>query len=89
MAVAKMSAGQWVILIVAVALHLVAGFFFLVSGLVAPWWAVLLLLAIWVAILAWGLRNRHRPHVLLMPLAAAVVWFVVIQGGSMLFGWTA
>lgn len=89
MAVAKMSAGQWAILVLAVGLHLVAGFFFLVSGLVTPWWAVLLLLAIWVVILAWGLRNRHRPHVLLMPAAAAVVWFVVVQGGSMLFGWTA
>ena len=89
MAGAKMSAGQWVILSLAMGLHLAAGFIFLVSGLAVPPWAVILLLVIWGALLAWGVRNRHRPHVLLMPLAAAVVWFVVVQGGSMIFGWTA
>jgi hypothetical protein len=89
MAGAKISAGQWIILILAMGLHLVAGFFFLASGLLAPLWAVILLLLIWAGLLAWGYRNRRRPQVMLMPLAAAVVWFVVVQGGSMIFGWTA
>lgn len=87
---AKISAGQWAVLVVALGLHLVAGFFLLVSGLVAPLWAVALLMAIWVVLLITGYRYRHRPLiVLMMPVAAAVAWFVVVQGGSMLFGWTA
>ncbi|HEX2150019.1 MAG TPA: hypothetical protein VHI31_07620 [Actinomycetota bacterium] len=86
---AKMSAGQWGILILAMGLHLVAGFFFLVSGLAAPLWAVILLLVIWAALLAWGYSIRRKPLVLLVPFAAAAVWFAVVQGGSMIFGWTA
>ena len=89
MAGGKMSAGQWVILVVSMVLHLIAGFYFLVSGLVAPLWAVILLLVIWAALLAWGYSIRHKPLVLVVPFVAAVVWFAVVQGGSMIFGWTA
>lgn len=85
----KISAGQWVILVVAIALQLVAGFFFFASGLLAPLWAVVLLLVIWVGLTFWGYTIRHRPVVLVVPLVAALVWVLVIQGGSMIFGWTA
>ena len=84
------TAGRWALLAVALALHLTAGFVMLVSGLVAPMWAVLLLLAIWAALLILGYRNRHRPaFVLLMPVLAAVAWFLVVQGGALILGWTA
>ncbi|HEX2180335.1 MAG TPA: hypothetical protein VHL54_12610 [Actinomycetota bacterium] len=87
---AKTSAGKWALLTVALGLHLVAGMFILTSGLVAPFPAVALLLLIWAGLGVVGLRNRHRPVVaLMMPVAAAAAWFVVVQGGSMLFGWTA
>lgn len=86
----KISARSWALLVVAIGLHLVAGVFILASGLVAPFPAVALLLLIWAVLGAVGLRNRHRPVVaLMMPVAAAVAWFVVVQGGSILFGWTA
>jgi hypothetical protein len=83
-------AAVWVALAVAVPLHLAIGFFYVTSGLVAPLWAVLLLLAIWLGLCIAGYRNRHKPLVVLaIPVVAALVWFVVVQGGSMLFGWTA
>ena len=86
----KMSAAAWAALVVAIPLHLAAGFIYLTSGLVAPLWAVLLLLIVWVGLSIIGVRNKHRPlFVLAVPVAAAVVWFVVVQGGSLLFGWTA
>lgn len=86
----KMSAAAWAALVVAVPLHLAAGFFYMTSGLVAPLWAVLLLLLIWIGLAVAALRNKHRPlFVLLTPVVAAVVWFVVVQGGSVLFGWRA
>jgi hypothetical protein len=86
----KIRAGEWALLIVALGLHLIVGFFVLASGLVAPLPAVLLLVAIWVVLAVVGFRNRRRPLVaLMMPVAAAAAWFVVVQGGSMLFGWTA
>jgi hypothetical protein len=88
MAGAKMSAGQLVIFILAAALHLVAGYFYLASGLVAPLWGVALLMLIWLALAVWGYRNRHRPLVLLVPVVAAVAWFVILTAGETLFGWT-
>lgn len=89
MAHGKISAVQWVIVAVAAALHLVAGFFYIASGLLAPLWAVGLLLVIWAGLAYWGYTLRRKPSILLVPLVAAVVWFAVVQGGSMIFGWTA
>jgi hypothetical protein len=78
------------LLIIALLLHLVAGVFFSASGLLAPLPAVILLLAIWVGLLIVGIRQRQRPgRVLLIPVLDAAVWFAVVQGGSMIFGWTA
>lgn len=89
MAGAKMSAGQTVILILATLLHLVAGYFYLVTGLMAPVWGVGLLLLIWIGLAIWGYRNRHRALVILVPLVAVAVWFVVLSLGESLLGWTA
>ncbi|HEX2053140.1 MAG TPA: hypothetical protein VHJ78_05350 [Actinomycetota bacterium] len=86
----KMGPAAWAAIVVALPLHLAAGFFYVTSGLVAPLWAVLLLLLIWVALGIAGFRNKHRPlYVLAVPVAAALVWLLIVQGGSTLFGWTA
>ena len=83
-------AGRWMLLVLALGLHLAVGFFILVSGLVAPMWAVLLLLALWGGLFVLGYRNHNRPFlVLLMPVVAAIAWFVVVQGGALFLGWTA
>lgn len=78
----------WVAL--AALLHLVAGFFYLSSGLVAPLWAVVLLLAIWVALSVVLYRMRTAgPKTLLVPVAAAGIWFFTLWLGQALLNWTA
>jgi len=70
-----------------------AGCFFLyaVSGLVAPWYGVVLLLAIWVVLFVVATRwwTPHPRRTLLLPLVAIVVWFAVITLGGLLLDWTA
>jgi hypothetical protein len=71
-------------------LHLVVGFFYLVSGLLVPGPGVALLLLLWIGMLAVQIVRRRQPKVVLgIPFIAAAVWFVVVEGGSRLFGWTA
>jgi hypothetical protein len=77
----------WVGLVV----HLAFFFWYAASGLVAPTWAVVVLLAVWVALLCvavWLLRTRPV-LVLLVPLAAALIWFGAVSAGDALLGWTA
>jgi hypothetical protein len=71
-------------------LLLVAGFFYLVSGLVvpAPW--LIILWVLWVALAVYAIRNRHNPwRVFATPFVAGALWFIYVEGGSRLFGWTA
>jgi hypothetical protein len=76
---------------VGVAGMVLALWFYLASGLVAPPWAVGVLLAIWVLMLVLCIRwFRRRPFVVLaMPLVAAAVWLAVISAGGAWLGWTA
>ena len=79
-----------VITVLGFLLLLVAGFFYLVSGLVvpAPW--LIILWAMWVALAVYAIRNRHHPwRVLAIPFVAGGLWFIFVEGGSRLFGWTA
>ncbi|WP_448072012.1 hypothetical protein [Georgenia yuyongxinii] len=64
--------------------------FYLASGLMAPYWAVGMLIVIWLALFLLGVRwFRRRPFlVLLLPVVAVAVWFVLMVGGESLFGWT-
>jgi hypothetical protein len=65
--------------------------FYAASGLLAPGWAVALLLVIWFVLLAsaiWLLRTRRPLHVLLLPVAAGVIWFGVMSAGENWLGWT-
>lgn len=79
-----------VLLFLAFALHAVVGFFCLASGLVVPAPVVVLLLVAWLAMLAVLVVRRHQPWVALgVPFVAAALWVVVVQGGSVIFGWTA
>lgn len=65
------------------------GWLYLVSGLVAPMWAVSVLLLIWVAILVAALRIwRTSPWlVLAAPLIAFVIWVATLWAGGELLGW--
>jgi hypothetical protein len=71
-------------------LLLVAGFFYIASGLVvpAPWLVILWL--IWAALAIYAIRNRHHPwRVFATPFVAGGLWFIYVEGGSRLFGWMA
>lgn len=78
---------------VGVALHLLAGAFpFAVSGLIAPLWGVVVLYAIWLALLGVAVqlvRTGRLRLVLLVPFAAVVAWFTVMSFGGAVLGWTA
>lgn len=65
--------------------------FALASGLMAPLWAVVLVVLLWcllfVVALAWF--RRHPVRVLLLPFLGVVVWVGVLTFGEQVLGWTA
>ena len=65
--------------------------FFFAAGLVAPGWAVVLLVAVWLALVALGVAwFRRRPWwVLPLPVLAAAIWFGGMSAGEAFLGWTA
>jgi len=69
----------------------VIGVFYVSAGLVAPLWAVILLMMFWVALVVVGvLWFRRRPFlVLILPVLAVLVWFGALTLGERLLGWTA
>lgn len=78
-------------LVVAAVLHLAVLPFYAASGLVAPGWAVVLLLVAW-ALLAGALvlvARRHGAPALLVPAVAFALWFLALTVGEQLLGWTA
>ncbi|MBO3749674.1 hypothetical protein J5X84_26645 [Streptosporangiaceae bacterium NEAU-GS5] len=79
--------GSWIGLVG----HLCTLPFFAASGLVAPLWAIIVLLVVWAALLAaaiWAVRARS-PWGLLTPIVAIGVWFGTISAGEALLDWTA
>jgi len=76
-----------------VAMMGMAGTFFLyaVSGLLAPWYGVVLLLLVWVVLFVVACRwwTPHPKLMLVLPGIAVVIWFAVLVLGEALFDWTA
>lgn len=65
--------------------------FYVASGLLAPGWAVAVLLIIWLALLVasiWLLRTRRPLWVLPAPVAAWLIWFGALTAGETWLGWT-
>lgn len=71
--------------------QLVAGYFYLVSGLAAPVWAVALLLVWWLVLTYIGVRLAlHRSYwLLLVPVVAAATWIGAMWVGGAVLGWSA
>lgn len=65
--------------------------FYVSSGLVAPLWAIVLLLLFWAALAVFSIRwFTRRPWVVLtLPLIAAAIWFAVLTLGEQILGWQA
>lgn len=76
---------------VGLVLMLVPLYWFIASGLMAPLWAILVLLALWAVGLIWGLRQRRRYPwaVLALPFALMIFWIGFISAGGAWLGWTA
>ena len=82
---------QWVLGWLGFAALLATLIFYAASGLLAPAWAVALLLVVWLVLVvtAVQLLRRRRPlWVLPMPLAAWLIWWGALSGGETWLGWT-
>lgn len=74
------------------AAHLAMVVWYLASRLLAPAWAVVLLMGIWVGmtVVAWRFVRSDKPlWTLAVPVIDATVWLVVITSGEEFLGWTA
>lgn len=78
-------------IVVAAVLQLGVGFITLTSGLVAPLWATLVLVAVWVVGVTVLIRlARTRPLLTpLVPVANGAVWVGMLAFGDAVLGWTA
>lgn len=84
------------LLVLACVLHLVVGWAYAASGLVAPAGAVVVLVALWLASAAWlavavARRWRSGPAwpALLVPPGMLALLVVVVSAGGAALGWTA
>ncbi|QCW51146.1 hypothetical protein FE634_13365 [Nocardioides dongxiaopingii] len=61
------------------------------SGLVAPWWAVVVLLVLWLAlfVLACSWWSSHPRRITVLALGALALWFASLVAGASLLGWSA
>jgi hypothetical protein len=84
-------AGPWIVAGLAAAAHLVVGFFYAVSGLAVPLYALAPLWMLWVAsafyLLKLAIRRSWWTPV--VPVAAAAVLVVTAVVGDAFLGWTA
>ena len=63
---------------------------FFATGLMAPLWAVIGFIAVWVVLVVLGSLwiRRHPWRVVLLPVIAAVILFGGMRAGTTLLGWT-
>ena len=82
---------KYVLAALALVAMLVLAPFFIASGLMAPGWAVVIFVVIWVALFVLGcLWWRRRPlWTLVLPVLALLVWWGGITAGETWLGWTA
>jgi len=74
---------------IGIAAHLVVGYLYLASGLVAPTYGIIILWVIWAALLALAIvmLRRSPAWTLLIPLVALGVLYGGIALGESLLGW--
>ena len=65
--------------------------FFFAAGLLAPLWAVIAFVAVWLILFIRGCLwiRRHPLRVLILPVIAAAIWFGGMTAGEQWLGWTA
>jgi len=87
----RASTGTWVVAGLSAAAHLVVGAFYLSSGLVAPAWAIAVLLLWWVllAVQLSRLALRGSWWTPAVPVVAFATWWLALTLGERFLGWTA
>jgi hypothetical protein len=81
--------GTLLVAVLAGLAHLVVGYFYLVSGLVVPGYA-LIPLWVWWALLAWllvGLAVRRSWWTSVVPVVACGSWWLLLWFGETVLGW--
>ena len=75
---------------VAMLAMLVIAPFFLSAGLMAPLWAIVGLVVVWLALFVLGCMwfRRHPLRTLPLPVIAALVWYGTMSAGETWLGWT-
>jgi len=82
---------QWLLGWLGLAGLLAALPFYAASGLLAPGWAVVLLLLVWLVLLVLAIRSLYRRQPLWVPVIAVVawlIWFGALSAGEAWLGWT-
>ncbi|MCU1632195.1 MAG: hypothetical protein JWM61_847 [Micrococcaceae bacterium] len=81
----------WGIALLAAVAQLIAGYFYLVSGLAAPLWAVALFLVWWVVLTRIGVKLAllRSYWLVLVPVVAVTTWFGAMWAGDAFLGWMA
>jgi hypothetical protein len=85
------TAGIWVVAGLSGVAHLVVGVFYLSSGLVAPAWAIAVLLVWWVllAVQLSRLALRGSWWTPAVPVVAFATWWLALTLGERFLDWTA
>ena len=68
-----------------------AFFLYAASGLLAPWWGVVLLLLVWLALFVVACRwwTPHPGRLPFVALFSVVFWFLAVNAGGLWLGWSA
>ena len=66
-----------------------AFFLYAASGLVAPWWAVVVLMSVWTALFVLCCRwwTPYPKRLVSVALGSMALWFVFLVLGAALLGW--
>ncbi len=68
-----------------------AFFLYGASATIAPWWAVVVLMGVWVAlfVLCCSWWSTHPRRITVVAVGSMVLWFVVLVAGGAWLGWSA
>lgn len=66
-------------------------FLYAASGLIAPWWAIVVMVASWLVlfILSCAWWSKHPKRLVWIGVLSYPLWFCMLVGGALAFGWTA
>jgi hypothetical protein len=81
----------WALGVVGISAYLLVGILYFGSALVMPYPWVFAMWALWIGgfIVLFRVFRDSRPWTPVVAVGAVVLWVIIVQLGSWLFGWTA